>query len=209
MNPPETPKRSQHVRPYIIAAVALAAVSLCGFGVASRFQLSREPAALREGILQSASGGWEKRIELRAGWLTTGLVRAGSKLFNLAPEPRTVIEAFRTAEVGVYELRREADSPDRVTMLGDADNAMTASGWERIVGVIADGKVVAIYMPRQRPSSTRTRFCLMAIHNRRLVVASVSGNLEALAELATRKFETRRTNERRSGEDRRWSKNTN
>ena len=189
---------------YLVAAGVLAIVFLCGFGIASYFKLSPGTETLRKSLVRSATGEWENKIELRVGWFTTGLVRAGSRLLNLAPEPRAAIKSLHSAEVGVYNLRTESACPDRSALLAEADRAMTAGGWERIVGVLANDDLVAVYMPRRGFSSTRMKFCLMALHDHRLVVASASGNLEPLLELATKQMDARLTSQRRSGEDGQW-----
>src|SRR5689334_10402664 len=83
-------------------------ISVVVLGIASYFRLSPETSALRESVLTSVNGTWNKRIALNVGFFTTGLVRAGSHFFKMAPEPRAAFETLRAAEVGIYKLQGDA-----------------------------------------------------------------------------------------------------
>jgi hypothetical protein len=177
----------------LVAAGVAAIVLLCGFGVTGYFRLSSGPAALRKSLLQSLGGDCEKKIELHAGWCTVAIARIGSTFFKLPPEPRAVIDSLRAVEAGVYKLREVPSPATRSDLLAKADLAMNGGGWERLAGVIAGDKLTAIYVPREGRSASRTTFCLMALHGRKLVVASATVNPQPLLELAAERFETRLT----------------
>jgi len=106
-------------------------------------------------------------------------------------EPLTAVRSLHSAEVGVYNLRTESACPDRSALLAEADRAMTAGGWERLLAYLRMMTWLAVYMPRRGFSSTRMKFCLMALHDHRLVVASASGNWSRLLELAAKQMDTR------------------
>ncbi len=159
-------------------------IALCVLGVVSMFQLSSEANALRGGVMQSVAGTWHKKIALNAGFVTFGLVRAGSHFFNLPPEARAAIKTVRGGEVGVYDLTDSPQLPNAATIVACADRAMARKGWSRAVGVSESGQLVLIYLPDKGFSSRRVRCCLMVLTERQLVVVSAKANLEPVIQLA-------------------------
>jgi len=153
-------------------------------GITGVFRLSSPTAALRTSVMAAVPGPWDKTIALRVGWFTTGLIRAGSRCFQMPAEPRAAIDALHGAEVGVYKLERDPASADFKTLFTTADQAMRRCGWDRIVGVVQDQQFVAVYFPHRKVSLRGVKCCVVVFHGRDLVVASASGNLEPLLELA-------------------------
>ena len=188
-----TDRNSSNRKVLLVFAGGCTIVFLCGFGVTGYFRLSSGPATLRKSLVQSLGGDCEKKFQLRAGWCTMAIARIGSTFFKIPPEPRAVIDSLRAVEAGVYQLREIPSSATPSDLLGKADVAMNGGGWERVVGVIARDKLTAVYVPREGGSSSRTTFCLMALHGRKLVVASATGNPQPLLELAAERLETRLT----------------
>ena len=172
-------------------AVVLAMLCLplfCAIGVAGYFRLSSETTALRKSLMSSATGGWDKKFAVHVGSLTLGLVRAGSRLVKLPPEPRAALEALHGAEVGVYRLQPEALPVDHLRSLLAADGAMKARGWERIVGVAREQQLVAVYIPKKGLSPEKMACCLVVLQERELVVASARGNVRPLLEIAAKRL---------------------
>jgi hypothetical protein len=181
---PARPGLRFHAGYCVLAAVLLLPV-LCIVGVTSYFRLGSETTALRESLMSSVTGSWHKTIALNVGWFTTTLVRAGAGWFSLPAEPRAALAAVHGAEVGVYELDQDAGQIDHARVLRQADKAMAARGWERVVGVAQERNLVAIYLPRRGFSLKNVKCCLLVFQGRELVVASVRGNPKPLLQLAT------------------------
>lgn len=159
-------------------------VALLAVGITGYFHLGRDAQSLRDSVMNSTPRNWEKTIELNVGWLTCGLARTVISCFELAPEARTALQAVRGAEVGVYHLPRRERLANGSAILAAADDMMTARGWDRLVGVIKEGQLVAVYVPKKVRSANAVKLCLVTLKDRDLVVASAQGNLEPLLELA-------------------------
>jgi|SRR6267142_4517092 len=171
--------------------LALAALVLCllPIGAAiSLLHLGSDTTALRESVRSSVKGDWEKKIAIRAGWLTTGLIRMCSQAVKLEREPRAMLNSVRAAEVGVYKLREEPRRCDHAAILARADRQMSARGWERVVGVSEDKKLVAAYFPKRTSSGGTLKCCVMVLDGCDLVVASASANLEPVLGLLKEKI---------------------
>lgn len=166
-----------------LAALFIVVVLALVIGVTGIFRLSSETAALRSSVMNSVPGTWDKKIALRVGWLSTGIVRAGSRFFEMPPEPRAVLDGVHGAEVGIYQLRQEMRTARNGAALNAADKAMKSHGWDRIVGVATERELVAVYCPR-KISSRAVKCCVLVFQGRELIVASASGNLESLFDLA-------------------------
>jgi len=165
----------------VLVGFVLAVVGVTGY-----FRLSSEGTILRESAMSCVSGTWDKKIALHVGMLTTGLVRAGSHLFRLAPEPRAAFDTLRGAEVGLYKLQEGAGWVDHQAILARADRAMSARRWDRAVGVSRENELVAVYFPRRGLSTERMKCCVLVLQGRDLIVAGASGNLEPLLAIATK-----------------------
>jgi hypothetical protein len=85
--------------------------------------------------------------------------------------------------VGVYQLPAGTPPPHRAAMLASADSAMTARGWERVVGVIDGRDLVAVYFPKDF-SVHRLKCCVLVIDGKEMVLVSVQGNPEPLLQYA-------------------------
>ena len=175
----------------IIVLTLLLLFALCVIGVIGFFRLGSESTVLRESLMGSTEGQWKKTVAVHLGWVTTSLVRAGSRLVKLDAEPRAVLEAVRAVEVGVYRLQDASEREDHGAILAKADKAMARRGWLRVVGVSHDRNLVAIYMPRKGGSVRNVKCSLMVFNGRDLVVASARGNLAPLWALAEKHLEPR------------------
>jgi hypothetical protein len=190
MNPPEQSPPARWVRAgYLVPLGLLLAAGFCVHGVTGYFRLSSETATLRQGVMDSAGGTWDKTIAVNIGGMTMGLVRLGARLFLLDPEPRAALETLRGAEVGVYKLQSAPLCTDRASVFATVDKAMAGRGWQRVVGVCKDQELVAVYVPRKPMAPRRMRACLMVWHDCDLVVASARGNLEPLMALAAERLD--------------------
>jgi hypothetical protein len=174
---------------FIVLGVVVLFLMMCAIGVVGAFQLGSETTVLRKTFMSSVAGNWDKKIAIRVGGITTALVRGGSRFFNLPPEPRAALDALHGAEVGVYNLREEPGYVERGAILTRADRAMAARGWDRIVGIIQEHDLVAVYMPHKKVSARNLRCCVAVFSGRDLVVVSARGNVEPLLALAEKHIE--------------------
>jgi hypothetical protein len=184
-----SPENRAWIAAAVIACLFCGLVLWCIVGVTGYFRLSSETAALRTSVMRAVPGDWNKTIALNVGWFTTGIVRVGSRLFSLPPEPRAALSALHGAEVGVYRLGHAVALSDQGAALKAADQAMTSRGWDRIVGVSQDADLVAVYLPKRKSASSRVKCCVLVFHDRELIVSSIRGNLEPLMELANNHFD--------------------
>jgi hypothetical protein len=174
--------------------VLLFSFLLCGYGVVSFFLLGSETAALRNSCLGTTGGQWHKRIVLNVGTLSTSFLRFGAQFLKLPPEARTALVAVHGAEVGIY--RQQGDHPPQnfPGILDRADKAMVARGWERVVGVVQKGELVAVYLPGKSLSPERVNCCVMVVHGDELVIVGARGNLQPLLSLAAERMHSRDMN---------------
>jgi len=160
-------------------------VALSARAVAGYFFLGSESSALRKTVVARARGHCEKKFAVRLGWVTTQLVRYGSRFANLPAEPRAVLDTLHRVEVGVYHL---SDLDDHYQFAGgilaDTDATMKKRGWQRIVGVVHEGHTVAIYAPAKGLSRSNIECAVLVLNGDNLIVAAGSGNPMPLIELA-------------------------
>lgn len=166
------------------ALIPVALVGLAAWGLTSYIRLGSDARALRNSVfaeLQAGAVSWHQKVEASVGPVTLWAVRAGLSFIRMPDEARTALAAARGAEVGVYELSRDASESEGGRILGAADKAMTARGWDRIVSVTRDDGCVAVYAPRS--ASGGLEACVAVLNGRNLVIAKASGELEPLLKL--------------------------
>lgn len=186
-NPPSGASAEARSFPWGLAILGTVVLwlGLCAVGIAGMFRHSAEVAALRESLMSSTSGAWEKTISVRVGGIVTGLVRLGAGFFPLDPEPRAALAAVRGGEVGVYQLRDGPGWSNPGAILSGMDKEMTRRGWVRGVGVVEPRQLVAVYFPKRKLSISNVRCCVVVLQERELVLASVRGNLDPLWQIAS------------------------
>jgi len=172
----------------IFFAAGVVSVGLLVAAVAGHLGVKRDAGTLRNTLMESSAGDWDRTIEVNVGAFTLNLARAALAFVDLDPDVRTALRAVRGAEVGVYQLRGDAKKhPDRAAMLLAADKAMAARGWDRVVGVVDGDELVAVYLPAQIRSPRDVKVCICVLDNEQLVVAAARSNVEPLVELAVRR----------------------
>jgi hypothetical protein len=174
---------------YVVLALVLCLPLVCAIGIAGYLQLSSPTRALRSSVIESVPGQWDKRFAVNVGGLTLGMVRFGSRLFNLPPDAKAALGVLHGADVGVYNLHDAPSALDYSAMFSAADKCMRGRGWERIVGVARGRQFVAVYMPRNLRTVKRMACCVAVLNEQDLVVASARGNLQPLLELATQRLQ--------------------
>ena len=154
------------------------------------FRLSPESAALRSGLLQSGNIPWNKKIALHFGPLTMGMLRNVLLFIHMKPEPRAGIEALRAVEAGVYQMPSSLIIKDYAPSLLKADKVMASRNWERLVYVVHEDTLVAVYTLKKRIAAKTMKCCFVVLHEKILVVGSASIKPESLLKLVN--FDERR-----------------
>jgi hypothetical protein len=168
---------------------AMLVTAVLGLGVVTTgcFRPSGDLKALRDGVIAASGGEWDAEVQVGVGALTFGLVRGGAAFFDLPPEVGVVLRSVRGAEVAVYRHQAQGGrkgDPAGVELLQAADGAMDKRGFERLVGVLDRGRVVAIYLPHEAGSRGQVRACVLVVDGPQMVIAGVRGYPEPLLELA-------------------------
>jgi hypothetical protein len=78
---------------------------------------------------------------------------------------------------------------DTAAVLARADEVMSERLCERVVGVIQDDELVAVYTPRRGVTANSIRTCVLVLNRNDLVVAGATAKLEPLVEVAQRHLE--------------------
>src|SRR5262245_30811997 len=111
------------------------------------FRVSSETQALRDAVLDSGFARADEKIEVGVGFFTLGLAKLVTHYVDdIPPEARTALSSLKQAECAVYEVHERRES--LASILIEADKAMESHGCERLVGVIKDRQLVAVYVPR-------------------------------------------------------------
>jgi|WetSurMetagenome_2_1015567.scaffolds.fasta_scaffold383347_1 hypothetical protein len=182
-HPPATRRSARRFWLWGLLATPFLLLLLLGAGVASFFFLDSDARALRNEMIKASGVAWRQQIAVNAGRLTLGAVRTGLSGVRLDPGAHAALQSVRTAGVGVYQLPAGTRPPDRAAMLAAADTAMTARGWERVVGVMDGRDLVAVYLP-EKISVQRLKCCVMVFDGKEMVLVSARGNLEPLLQYA-------------------------
>lgn len=167
-----------------LAWLLLPAILLLGTGC---FRVSRDTAVLRDAVMDNSSGSWDEKIEFGIGRLTFAAAQLGSRYVDLPDEARIALRAANAGEVGIYECRGGRTADDRAKMLADADEKLAGRGWERMVGVIQDDQLVAVYVPTKATSARNFKVCVLVLNGSQLICASARASAGPLLDLALEK----------------------
>ena len=170
----------------ILAIILLPLIPLGGLalGVASYFHLSSDTRALRNELTRASGTEWRKQIGLNIGDTTLGIARGALLFVKADREAQTALRAVRGVEVGIYEMTSRSKAPDPAVMLNAADKAMSNRGWERVVAVVDNEQMVAVFLPAKITSANRMKCCVAVLDDRRLIVVSAKADLQPLVEFA-------------------------
>ncbi|HOY59647.1 MAG TPA: hypothetical protein PK640_16120 [Verrucomicrobiota bacterium] len=169
-------------------ALALAVIVLLPLMVPAALYLSLRPSGrldvLRQAVARSAGIELEPEIEIALRPAACALLRAGAALAGHPPELHAALGAIRAVEVGVYQVASSKPSAKCRAMLGELDRAMAARGWERIVGVVNAGDMVAVFAPQNIRSHRDLSLAVLVFDGSQVVAASVRGDPQAVIDFA-------------------------
>jgi hypothetical protein len=162
-----------------IATAVAGLALLCATGC---FRVGSETRALRDAGLEFGATASEEQIEFGVGFFTVGLAKFGTKFVDLPPEVKMVLGSVKGAECSVYEITERKGDLGKV--LAQADKAMNKRGCERVVGVVADRELVAVYIPRNGTSYRNMSISVLVLNDKQLVCATARGDLEPVIQMA-------------------------
>jgi len=165
----------------MIALVPMVTVaSLCVSAVLGFIRPGGEVSSLRQGLEKNTPGGITPKVCVSVGGGACALTRLGMSFTPLPPEAKAAISAARGADVGVFEMSQPCARKDLRKVLVDADNRMRARGWDRVVGVMENTQLVAVYCPRKGMDLSHVRVCVLVLDNKDAVLVSARANLTPL-----------------------------
>jgi hypothetical protein len=163
----------------IFTSMAAMAALLCTTGC---FRVSSETRALRDVGLEFGAEGADEKIELGVGFFTVGLAKLGTRFVEMPPEARSILGSVKGVECSVYEI--SGRTQDLAEVLTRADEAMDKQGCERVVGVVDEEQLVAVYVPRGVHSHRKMSMSVMVLTQRELICATARGDLESVVQMA-------------------------
>jgi hypothetical protein len=149
------------------------------------FRVSSETRALRDAALDGGLERTDEKIELGLGMFTFGAARMVCKFVDLPVEARAILGSVKGAECSVFEFKNRTGN--LATILSTADNAMEKRGRERVVGVLKDDNLVAVYVPEKAGSGSNISFSVLVIADGKLICASARGDVRDVLNLAMAK----------------------
>jgi hypothetical protein len=167
------------------ASIKIAVLALLLVTATGCFRVSSETRALRDAALDNGAKGADEKIELALGRLTFAAANFGLGFVQtdeIPPEARLVLNSVKGAEVSVYKLR--GFSGDLSAIMNAADKALDKRGCERLVGVINDKTLVAVYVPKKMRSPKDIKFSVLVLNEHDLVCASARGDVQTLMDVA-------------------------
>jgi len=156
------------------------------------FRMGGEARAVRHAVFAATPGEWSPQFELGVGRLPAWLARAGFHLvegkLDLPPEAGFGVDAFRSADVGVYQRRHSGAPSSHAITLAKVDDAMSGRDWESIVSVQEGRQSVRVFVPKTMTDLRDTQACVFVMERDELIIVSARLNLEPLLELASSKL---------------------
>jgi len=149
------------------------------------FRVSSDTRALRDAALEGGFARADEKIEVGVGFFTVHLARLATKYIDMPPEARTALDSLKKAECAIYDVHQRRES--LTTILAEADHAMDRRGCDRLVGVIHEDQLVAVYVPRGMSSSHDIKASVLVLNKNQLVCATARADAQDLLELAMSK----------------------
>jgi hypothetical protein len=149
---------------------------------------------LRDIVLDSSPGAdWKEQIEIGVGRFTLALAKLGTavaaRYTDLPVEARVILNSAKGAEVSVYHLESGSMKGDFYKIIAQADKQMEKRGWYRVVGVIEERDLVAVYVRDDADLSRDAQVTVLVLNGRDMVCASARSDVRPLFRLAMEKAE--------------------
>jgi hypothetical protein len=130
-------------------------------------------------------------VEVAAPSWLTALGRLGAGVVDAEPEVKAALRTVRAGQVGVYELAAAPGRPRMRELLEWADDQVAPRNWTRVVTVLDNDQLVAIYASAPEARSGELIDCLVLVLDQRsLVLVSAMADAEPLIALVASRFDT-------------------
>lgn len=166
----------------------LGALALMLFASTGCFRVGSETRALRDAALEGGLEGADAKIEISLGRLVFAAANFGLGFVptnDIPPEARQVLGSVKGAEVSVYRFERRTG--DLAKIMAAADRALEKKGCERLVGVLKENELVAVYVPKKMRSARNIAFHVLVMNRNDLVCVGARGDAATVLELAMAK----------------------
>jgi hypothetical protein len=166
----------------VIAAVCLGIVVVRSLGIPDGTSPFREELFARLDLPHVS------QVEVTVPpWLVV-LGRVAASIADVDPRLNDGLAALKCGQVGVYELARVPSRRDVLTILELADQELGEAGWSRVVTVLEDEQLVAVY---QSAGGGETEFdaYVIVLDDRDLVMVSAKGRVEPMTKLVAAAME--------------------
>jgi len=180
-------------RALIVWMVGVSVVSMLvavPYMVVSSLRLERDTVRLRDAVTGAFSGGdatdgWSRRIEVRLGGCTFGLMRLVTRFMDLPDEARHALRAARSASVGVYQWHgADVEATRRMMAGGSGSVHVGGRKWTRVVSVRDGDESVVVLTPATDDAEADTlELCVVVLAEGELVVVSVEVDPQPLSDL--------------------------
>ena len=157
------------------------------------FRVGTDTIALRDAVLNNTpEAEWEEQVELGFGRISVAVLQLGgavvSRCVEVPPEARAILSAAKGAEASVYQLRGGTlNGFDPQKILAEADKKMEKRGWYRLVGVVQERELVAVYVPEDVDLAKDAEVAVLVLNDKDLVCVGARSDLRPLYRIAMEK----------------------
>ncbi len=146
------------------------------------FRVSSETQALRDAALNTGFGRANEKVQVGVGFVTVALAKLATRYIDMPPEARTALSSLKQAECAVYELHDRRQS--FASILTETDKAMESRGCERLIGVIQERQLLAVYVPHDMNSAHDVKASVLVLNGKQLVCVTARADARDLVQLA-------------------------
>jgi len=191
-NPQQLPPRSSGsmlAKVLFVAGVLILFLVIAGLvaGVAVLRSL-RQPiqtSELRSDLLNCLAVSRTTDVEITLpGWVTT-LARVGASVSHIDPQLNAALQTLHSGQIGAYELAECPSRSEVLDMLSVADAKLGTEGWTRLVTVLENDEMIAVYaLDSSLCAGKPIEVFVVVMDHCDLVMVAASGYAEPLFELA-------------------------
>jgi len=196
LHPPQARTLSTRTRITLAFGVLLLTLLITGFvagAAALRFLDPRpETSSVRDALLTGLEMSRVSSVEITIPTWAAALGRVGASLANTEPQVKAALQTLHGGQIGIYEVAEKPSRNHRLAMLDISDTRLESDGWSRMVTVLDDDELIAVYGldSKMSPDKPIEVFVLVMV-DKNLVIVSASGYAEPLFELASSAIEER------------------
>lgn len=139
--------------------------------------------ALRDALCAASEDAWQPQVQGRAVGPLLAAVRLAARCASVPPEARLALDAVRSADVAVLQLRPGHAVPAPAGMLAQA-RAAAEPGWAPTVTVVDGEDLVAVFLRDDAGDGSEAIACrVVVMADGHLVIGSAELSAEALVRL--------------------------